>query len=440
MQRRTRLERCQVLVSRGLVGGLLLCAGLAHAQSLVQLNPVAPDTTVSISSVSGDGSTVVGSVGSNNTLNAAVWSSSTGVGTRLPAAFSPTSGFVFYVGVDANIDGSVLLLRGSDASFQIVRPIRLVRPSSATNLGAFPTASFAYGTSISDNGLSISGWGGLNSTGTLQTVWRWSTANPVLTAITSSSGGNSGNNGLQGSRYMSRNGRYIIVAKSLFDTVTSTYTVLPGFPNPGGPAYAYEAALSVSDDGIAVGSAELDLAGYNDYPVRWVNGVIETIAPLGQLPGYRARAISADGRTILITPINGGQPKIWRQGEGVRDLVPYMQSLGINTANISDVDPWAVSNNGRVVVGRMFVTSVGGRGFALNLPAILVCDSVDFNRDGFFPDSLDLDDFVAVLSGGPGACSNAPNCGDIDFNNDGLFPDSADLDAFLSRLSGGPCI
>jgi hypothetical protein len=71
-----------------------------------------------------------------------------------------------------------------------------------------------------------------------------------------------------------------------------------------------------------------------------------------------------------------------------------------------------------------------------------VCDAIDFNRDTLFPDSGDLDDFIAVLAGGPSACSTfpAPGCSDIDFNNDGLFPDSGDLDAFLWRLGGGACL
>jgi hypothetical protein len=43
-----------------------------------------------------------------------------------------------------------------------------------------------------------------------------------------------------------------------------------------------------------------------------------------------------------------------------------------------------------------------------------------------------------VFSGGP--CSNDPNCGDTDFNNDGLFPDTADIDSLLSVFSGGPCL
>lgn len=65
------------------------------------------------------------------------------------------------------------------------------------------------------------------------------------------------------------------------------------------------------------------------------------------------------------------------------------------------------------------------------------CDSLDFNGDGFFPDTADLVDFLTVMSGG--TCSTGPNCGDIDFNNDQLYPDTADIQALLSVFSGGPC-
>jgi hypothetical protein len=78
--------------------------------------------------------------------------------------------------------------------------------------------------------------------------------------------------------------------------------------------------------------------------------------------------------------------------------------------------------------------------FALGSPITTgpVCDSVDFNNDGLFPDTLDIDDFLSVFSGG--GCSNDPNCNDVDFNNDGLFPDTLDIDALLSVFSGGPCL
>ncbi|MFO0833258.1 MAG: LamG domain-containing protein [Phycisphaerales bacterium] len=64
------------------------------------------------------------------------------------------------------------------------------------------------------------------------------------------------------------------------------------------------------------------------------------------------------------------------------------------------------------------------------------CDSLDFNGDGLYPDTADIDDFLSVFSGGP--CSTG-TCHDIDFNNDGLFPDTADIDDFLRVFSGGPC-
>ena len=67
----------------------------------------------------------------------------------------------------------------------------------------------------------------------------------------------------------------------------------------------------------------------------------------------------------------------------------------------------------------------------------IVCDDIDFNRDGLFPDTADIDDFLSVFSGG--ACSTG-TCGDVDFNNDGLFPDTMDIDILLRVFSGGGCV
>ncbi|MFO0832437.1 MAG: hypothetical protein U0637_11440 [Phycisphaerales bacterium] len=75
---------------------------------------------------------------------------------------------------------------------------------------------------------------------------------------------------------------------------------------------------------------------------------------------------------------------------------------------------------------------------ALGVPSpAALCDSVDYNNDGLFPDTADIDDFLAVFSGG--ACSTG-NCNDVDFNNDGLFPDTMDIDALLAVFSGGGCV
>jgi hypothetical protein len=70
------------------------------------------------------------------------------------------------------------------------------------------------------------------------------------------------------------------------------------------------------------------------------------------------------------------------------------------------------------------------------LPAGQVCNDLDFNNDGLFPDDADLVEFLTVLSGG--ACSTG-DCDSIDFNNDGLFPDDNDLVTFLRVLAGGEC-
>jgi len=73
----------------------------------------------------------------------------------------------------------------------------------------------------------------------------------------------------------------------------------------------------------------------------------------------------------------------------------------------------------------------------VSTPCPSACDSIDFNADGLFPDTADIDDFLSVFSGGP--CSTG-TCGDTDFNNDGLFPDTLDIDSLLSVFSGGACL
>lgn len=94
---------------------------------------------------------------------------------------------------------------------------------------------------------------------------------------------------------------------------------------------------------------------------------------------------------------------------------------------------WADGSSGSADVLAQNINANGTIG-----PSGPACDTIDFNGDGLFPDTADIDDFLSVFSGGP--CSNDPNCGDVDFNNDGLFPDTLDIDSLLSIFSGGPCL
>ncbi|HLP85299.1 MAG TPA: hypothetical protein VK157_13200 [Phycisphaerales bacterium] len=64
------------------------------------------------------------------------------------------------------------------------------------------------------------------------------------------------------------------------------------------------------------------------------------------------------------------------------------------------------------------------------------CDSIDFNRNGVFPEDQDVADLFSVLAGGP--CPYAGTC-DIDFNNNCVFPEDADVVAFFDVLAGASC-
>jgi hypothetical protein len=63
-----------------------------------------------------------------------------------------------------------------------------------------------------------------------------------------------------------------------------------------------------------------------------------------------------------------------------------------------------------------------------------LCDPIDFNNDGVFPDLTDVFAFLDVFAGG--ACAG---CNDVDFNNDGVWPDNSDIDIFINVYSGAPC-
>ncbi len=70
--------------------------------------------------------------------------------------------------------------------------------------------------------------------------------------------------------------------------------------------------------------------------------------------------------------------------------------------------------------------------YSLSLPNL--CDDIDFNNNGVFPEDQDVIDFFAVLAG-----SECTGCSDIDFNNNGVFPEDQDIIDFFFVLAGGNC-
>ncbi|MFO0832923.1 MAG: hypothetical protein U0637_13915 [Phycisphaerales bacterium] len=104
----------------------------------------------------------------------------------------------------------------------------------------------------------------------------------------------------------------------------------------------------------------------------------------------------------------------------------------------------AVSPDGRglVVFVAFDAASGGGNDFYyVELNGDHLCGDIDFNNDGLFPDTGDIDTLLCSIGGDCCWCPPAYDCCDsIDFNHDGLFPDTADIDAFLRVFSGGPCL
>ena len=62
------------------------------------------------------------------------------------------------------------------------------------------------------------------------------------------------------------------------------------------------------------------------------------------------------------------------------------------------------------------------------------CGDIDFNNDGVYPDTTDIFDYLAVMSG-----ASCPTCDSLDFNLDGVYPDNSDVFLLLYVLSGGTC-
>ncbi len=64
------------------------------------------------------------------------------------------------------------------------------------------------------------------------------------------------------------------------------------------------------------------------------------------------------------------------------------------------------------------------------------CDDIDFDNDGLYPTTSDINEILTVFGGGP--CSTN-NCDTIDFDQNCNFPDPGDIYSMLSVFSGGPC-
>ncbi len=179
---------------------------------------------------------------------------------------------------------------------------------------------------------------------------------------------------------------------------------------------------------------------------------LRTIARTGQpMPGMPGRTYFSIGRAAVDNGIVYFQAT-YRDGANERlnlfahvlatnttiPLVLFTQVISGGASNTPWFDPRGVDGADVVVELERATANMGVSEFTLVHLHVNAntCDPIDFNTDGLFPDTQDIDDFLSVFSGG--TCSTG-TCGDIDFNNDTLFPDTADIDALISVFSGGAC-
>jgi hypothetical protein len=221
------------------------------------------------------------------------------------------------------------------------------------------------------------------------------------------------------------------------------------FAQPGAdttPGSAVACWITNGNAGTAVGTNDID-AGYTylNSPTFDASGLGDVVIEYNRWVSNASTATPpatyGDPWLVEISNNNGAT---WTPFESIAVGAPHQQawvpvSRSLSSAGVAPTSQmrlrFRAEDSGTASISEAAVDDV------LFYPVVCTttptCDSIDFNGDGLFPDTQDIDDFLVVFSGG--TCPNAPNCGDLDFNNDGLFPDTADIDSLLSEFSGGPC-
>jgi hypothetical protein len=136
-------------------------------------------------------------------------------------------------------------------------------------------------------------------------------------------------------------------------------------------------------------------------------------------PGQYLLALSQYDRD----PVNDAAQELWLDQPFTGERVP--NGPGAGSAFVG----WNGTATGTGAY-RILLTGVCFPGGAV------VCDSVDFNGNGVFPEDQDIIDFFDVLAGAP--CPTG-TCNDVDFNNNQVFPEDQDIIDFLNTLAGADC-
>ncbi len=227
------------------------------------------------------------------------------------------------------------------------------------------------------------------------------------------------------------------------------WSAVDGFTDIGTPAgFASFNPQAISDDGlILAGSARrqnppsqsafgpfiwTQAAGFRALPLpsQAVTGIASDVTADGVLvSGHVGDTITfLNAHAVVWTPQG-----VFTVAQLATDAGVDVSTVNLRTADVIAADGSFIIGSGSRRVGASFVLDT----YILREVFIPRCDSIDFNRNGVFPEDQDVIDFFSVLGGG--ACSTGNACGDIDINNNAVFLEDQDVIDFLTTLAGGKC-
>ncbi len=153
----------------------------------------------------------------------------------------------------------------------------------------------------------------------------------------------------------------------------------------------------------------------------------------GSVGGSNTPSIGA----VWLTDANDEMQALYRSGALIDvDAGPAINmqptvapAFGPSGCSSGDGRPAALNEFGEVPLA----LRTGGVSLVVMAALPQTCDSMDFNRNGVYPEDQDVIDFFDVFAG-----SFCGTCGDLDFNNDFVSNDQDVMD-FLGVLAGSAC-
>jgi uncharacterized membrane protein len=234
-----------------------------------------------------------------------------------------------------------------------------------------------------------------------------------------------------------------------FNTRGYVWSATTGFADIGVPAgFASFTAATLSDDGrVVAGNARVQNPPAQSAlaPFVWTQGSGYRMLPLpspavtGLVGDVTSDGVLASGHVADAINFANARAVVWTP-QGVLTVAQLATNAGVSVTNLSFLTADVIAADGSFIIGsgsRRVGANVVLDTYILRNIFIPRCDTIDFNRNGVFPEDQDVIDFFSVFSGG--ACSTGAACGDIDFNNNAMFPEDQDVVDFFDALAGGAC-